>query len=49
MPMLLVGLVPETNEIEINLWGGDAPPAILGMFNLDVPLRSISEILLSIG
>ena len=30
MPLLLVGAIPETNEVEINLWGGDAPALILG-------------------
>jgi len=29
MPLLLVGAIPETNEVEINLWGGDAPALIL--------------------
>ena len=30
MPLLLLGAIPETNEVEINLWGGDAPALILG-------------------
>ena len=35
MPLLLIGAIPETNEVEINLWGGDAPALILGNdFNL---------------
>jgi len=25
LPLLLLGIVPETNEVEVNLWGGDSP------------------------
>ena len=39
MPLLLVGAIPETNEVEINLWGGDAPALILG---IDYHLSAIS-------
>ena len=28
MPFLLIGMIPETNEIEINLWGGSSSPSI---------------------
>ena len=28
LPLLLLGIVPETNEIEINLWGGYSSPLI---------------------
>ena len=51
MPLLLVGAIPETNEVEVNLWGGDAPALILGIdshlahhsiFSNDSPNQTVS-------
>ena len=47
MPLLLVGAIPETNEVEINLWGGDAPALILGndyhLAQVEDPLAQIVD------
>jgi len=38
LPLLLFGIIPETNEIEISLWGGDSDPLFIQDRNDDFEL-----------